>query len=146
RSRTPGARVGIMGFEFLLILGGGLLVLGPIIIIVLQFSILARQNETMELVRSLLGDVRRELRRSRRDAEFAEKGGVGAVAAALATEPPRSSSEQFAAPAIVAQEAAASSLRPVTQPQSPIEAGAVIPSTWEEAAETVAPTPAETIP
>ena len=55
----------LMGFLAFL---GVLLIIGcPIVLLVLQFSILGRQREMMDLLTGLMGDVRRELREGRRD-------------------------------------------------------------------------------
>ena len=45
---------------------GVLLIIGcPIVLLVLQFSILGKQREMMDLLTGLVGDVRRELREGR---------------------------------------------------------------------------------
>ena len=53
--------------EFLAFLGVLLIIGCPIVLLVLQFSILGRQREMMDLLTGLMGDVRRELREGRRD-------------------------------------------------------------------------------
>ena len=52
----------------LLLFAGALLLIGcPIALLVLQFQILGRQRETMDLLTKLMADFRRELRESRQD-------------------------------------------------------------------------------
>ena len=53
--------------EFLAFLGVLQSIGCPIVLLVLQFSILGRQREMMDLLTGLMGDVRRELREGRRD-------------------------------------------------------------------------------
>ena len=53
--------------EFLAFLGVLLIIGCPIVLLVLQFSILGRQREMMDLLTGLMGDVRRVLREGRRD-------------------------------------------------------------------------------
>ncbi|MFI5455739.1 MAG: DUF2339 domain-containing protein [Isosphaerales bacterium] len=135
-----------MGLESLLFLGGGLLILGPIVLVVLQFSILARQRETMGLVRSLLEDVRRELRESRRrGAELGEKTRA-AGAAAIAPIQREPSAEQPPAPAMIAEEAAARPIEPVFTSSSPPEAVEATALAWEEHVGTPGPAAAAPVP
>ncbi len=53
--------------EFLVYLGVLLIIGCPIVLLVLQFSILGKQRETMDLLRDLVGEIRRELSHARRD-------------------------------------------------------------------------------
>ena len=58
--------------ELLIFAGGLLLIGGPILILVLQFTILGRQKETLELLSRGMTELRRELRES-----FAGRRSIG---------------------------------------------------------------------
>ena len=128
-----------MGLESLLFLGGALLVACPIALVVLQFSILARQKETIGLLRSLLEDVRRELRENRRRiADLSEKSrAAGAPAAPVSQQKPLPAAEQLPAPAVIADEAEVVGIEPAFASSSPPEVVAASP--WEQEVGTSVP-------
>ncbi len=73
--------------EFLAFLGVLLIIGCPIVLLVLQFSILGRQREMMDLLTGLMGDVRRVLREGRRDRGEAGEPMRGLEAPVLARPP-----------------------------------------------------------
>jgi len=135
--------------ELLVFLAAVLLILGPIALLVLQFSILARQKETIGLVKTLLDDVRRELRESRRrGAELVGKTPAPGTSAPAPIQP-QSREEQLAAPAVIAEEAAAVAIEPAFVPTTAPEGIEATALTWEEDVDTLAPprpAPAPTSP
>jgi uncharacterized membrane protein len=135
-----------MGWEFLLFLGALLIISCPIALVVLQFSILGRQKETLGLVRSLLEEVRWELRETRRAvAAPGEKiGPVSSAPPAFARPQPRA--EPIAAAGIIAEEAAPVRIEPAVVPPTPWPVAAVAASIWEQAVDRTGPLQAEPAP
>jgi uncharacterized membrane protein len=101
-----------------LLFAGALLVLAcPIVLLVLQFSILGRQRELMDMLSRQMRDLRRELRESRRDqAEAGEPG--RATEAAIKFTVPRPAERAARAPTV---EEPASKIEPVSVLPEPVE-------------------------
>src|SRR5947207_14956510 len=119
-----------MGWEILLFLAAALILLCPIALVVLQFAILGRQKETIGLLESMLEEVRRERRASRRS--VAERGLdlVGTDSRAVAAAPPAPtpawpSTGTLPVPEIIAAEPAVARFEPTFAPSSPWAAAAV---------------------
>jgi uncharacterized membrane protein len=108
--------------ELLVFLGVAVIILCPIILLVLQFSILGRQNRTIDLIESLVIDVRRELRESRRPA--AEPGGRARQTVAIPPALPASlpSLEPIAEPDVMVEGPAALAIDSVVSPSMPLAA------------------------
>ena len=140
-----------MGWDFLLFLAGILILLCPIALVVLQFAILGRQKQTIGLLESLLEEVRRERRASRRS--VAERGLdlVGTESRAVAAAPPAPTpawppTGPLPVPEIIAAEAAAARIEPTFAPSSPWAADAVAAVPEEQEVAAPSPLPAATVP
>src|SRR5262249_8672967 len=139
-----------MNVEILLLfLGGALIVLSPIALVVLQFVILGRQKDTIGLLESLLEEVRRERRASRRSVVDRGLDLVGDVeesraapAAPPAPAPAWPSTGPLPVPEILAAGPAAARIEPRFSPSSHWAAAA--PEAQEVAPPS--PLPAATVP